>query len=124
GVDAADYDGDGGQDLFVANIDYELFSLYHTQKDVTFTDDPREIAAATQLLSGWGLRFFDYDNDGDPDLLLVNGHPDDLIEMKAARDRYKEPLLLFENTGTTFKNVSAQSGSVFANELSGRGMAV
>jgi len=124
GVDAADFDGDGWQDLFVANIDQEFFSLYHNEKDQTFVDQSGEIAQATQLLSGWGLKFFDYDNDGDPDLLLVNGHPDDLIEMKAARVRYKEPLLLFENTGTTFKNVSAQSGSVFARELSGRGMAV
>ncbi|HEX6715542.1 MAG TPA: CRTAC1 family protein [Pyrinomonadaceae bacterium] len=124
GVDATDFDGDGWQDLFVANIDQEFFSLYHNERDQTFVDEPGEIAPATQLLSGWGLKFFDYDNDGDPDLLLVNGHPDDLIEMKAARVRYREPLLLFENTGTTFKNVSAQSGSVFAREFSGRGMAV
>ncbi len=124
GVDATDFDGDGWQDLFVANIDQEFFSLYHNQRDQTFVDEPGEIAPATQLLSGWGLKFFDFDNDGDPDLLLVNGHPDDLIEMKAARVKYKEPLLLFENTGTTFKNVSAQSGSVFAREFSGRGMAV
>ena len=124
GVDATDYDGDGWQDLFVANIDQEFFSLYHNQKDLTFTDEPGEIGPATQLLSGWGLRFFDYDNDGDPDLLLVNGHPDDLIEMRLSRVKYKEPLLMFENTGRGFKNVSAQSGSVFTREFSGRGMAV
>jgi hypothetical protein len=123
GVDAADYDGDGWQDLFVANIDYEFFSLYHNEKDVTFTDEPREIAAATQLLSGWGLRFFDYDNDGDPDLLLVNGHPDDFVEMHNARVKYKEPLVLFANTGREFKNVSKESGAVFARDFSGRGMA-
>jgi enediyne biosynthesis protein E4 len=123
GVDAADYDGDGWQDLFVANIDYEFFSLYHNEKDVTFTDQPREIAAATQLLSGWGLRFFDYDNDGDPDLLLVNGHPDDLVEMHNVRVKYKEPLVLFVNTGGDFKNVSHDSGAVFGRDFSGRGMA-
>src|SRR5205807_3223557 len=97
GVDAADYDGDGWQDLFVANIDQEFFSLYHNQRDLIFTDEPGEIGTATQMLSGWGLRFFDYDNDGDPDLLLVNGHPDDLIEMRAARVKYREPMLMFEN---------------------------
>src|SRR5256886_4303146 len=123
GVDAADTDGDGWQDLFVANIDQEFFSLYHNQKDLTFTDEPGEIGTATQMLSGWGLRFFDYDNDGDPDLLLVNGHPDDLIEMRTNRVKYKEPLLMFENTGRAFKNVSAQSGAVFNKEFSGRGMA-
>ncbi len=123
GVDAADYDGDGWQDLFVANIDREFFSLYHNQKDLIFTDEPGEIGTATQMLSGWGLRFFDYDNDGDPDLFLVNGHPDDFIEMRTARVKYKEPLLMFENTGRAFKNVSAQSGAVFSKEFSGRGMA-
>jgi hypothetical protein len=124
GVDATDYDGDGWQDLFVANIDQEFFSLYHNQKDLTFTDEPGEIGPATQLLSGWGLRFFDYDNDGDPDLFLVNGHPDDFIDMRVSRVTYKEPLLLFENTGKGFQNVSAQSGAVFAKQFSGRGMAV
>jgi len=123
GVDSPDYDGDGWQDLFVANIDREFFSLYHNQKDLTFTDEPGEIGTATQMLSGWGLRFFDYDNDGDPDLFLVNGHPDDFIEMRATRVKYKEPLLMFENTGRAFKNVSAQSGAVFSKDFSGRGMA-
>lgn len=123
GVDAADYDGDGWQDLFVANIDQEFFSLYHNQKDLIFTDEPGEIGTATRMLSGWGLRFFDYDNDGDPDLFLVNGHPDDFIEMRTMRVKYKEPLLMFENSGRAFKNVSAQSGAVFSKEFSGRGMA-
>jgi enediyne biosynthesis protein E4 len=124
GVDATDYDGDGWQDLFVSNVDHEFFSLYRNQKDLTFADEPGEIASATQLLSGWGLKFFDYDNDGDADLFLVNGHPDDLVEMRVPRVKYKEPLLMFENTGKTFKNVSAQSGSVFTREFSGRGMTV
>jgi hypothetical protein len=124
GVDASDYDGDGWQDLFVANIEHEFFSLYHNQKDLTFTDEPGEIGPATQFLSGWGLRFFDYDNDGIPDLFLVDGHPDDFIEMRNARVKYREPLLLFHNTGKSFANVSAQSGSVFSKYFSGRGMAV
>lgn len=123
GVDAADYDGDGWQDLFVANIEQEFFSLYHNQKDLAFTDEPGEIGPATQFLSGWGLRFFDYDNDGNPDLFLVNGHPDDFIEMRNARVKYREQLLLFRNTGKGFENVSAQSGSVFSKYFSGRGMA-
>ena len=124
GVDAVDYDGDGWQDLFVANIDHEFFSLYHNDKELIFTDQPGEIAPSTHLLSGWGLKFFDYDNDGDPDLFLVNGHPDDMIESRIARVRYKEPLLLFENTGKGYKDVSATSGAVFGRVFSGRGMAV
>jgi hypothetical protein len=124
GVDAIDYDADGWQDLFVANIDQEFFSLYHNERELIFNDQPGEIAPATQLLSGWGLKFFDYDNDGDPDLLLVNGHPDDMIESRIPRVRYREPLLMFENTGGEFKDVSAKSGAIFAKVFSGRGMAV
>jgi hypothetical protein len=124
GVDATDYDGDGWQDLFVANIDQELFSLYHNQKDLTFTDEPGEIAPATRLLSGWGLKFFDYDDDGDPDLFLANGHPDDMVETLTTRVKYREPLLMFENTGRAFKDVSAQSGAAFSKSYPARGMAV
>ena len=124
GVDAADFDGDGWQDLFVANIDQELFSLYHNEKDLTFADQPGEIAQATRLMSGWGLKFFDYDNDGDPDLFLANGHPDDMVETQVSKVKYAEPLLLFENVNGKFKNVSAQSGAVFAKDFPARGMAV
>jgi hypothetical protein len=123
GVDASDYDGDGWQDLFVANIDQEFFSLYHNQKDLTFTDEPGQIGPASQFLSGWGLRFFDYDNDGDPDLFLVNGHPDDFIEMRNPHVKYREQLLLFHNTRRGFEDVSARSGAVFTRSFSGRGMA-
>lgn len=124
GVDAADFDGDGWQDLFVANIDQELFSLYQNQKDLTFIDKPGEIGSATRLLSGWGLRFFDYDNDGDPDLILANGHPDDMVEIQSLKVKYKEPLLMFENINGQFKNVSAISGPVFSKDFPARGLSV
>jgi hypothetical protein len=124
GVDAADYNGDGWQDLFVANIDQELFSLYSNQKDLTFMDEPGEIAPATRLLSGWGLKFFDYDNDGDCDLFLANGHPDDMVETLTTRVKYKEPILMFENTGRGYDDVSAHSGAVFAKVVPARGMSV
>ena len=124
GVDAADFDNDGWQDLFVANIDQELFSLYQNQKDLTFIDKPGEIGQATRLLSGWGLRFFDYDNDGDPDLMLANGHPDDMVEIQSLKVKYKEPLLMFENVNGQFKNVSAVSGPVFSKDFPARGLSV
>lgn len=124
GVDSTDFDGDGWQDLFVANIDQELFSLYRNQKNLSFIDEPGEIGPATRLLSGWGLRFFDYDNDGDPDLFLANGHPDDMVETLTTRVKYQEPLVLFENDGGSFKNVTATAGAVFAKSFSARGMTV
>ena len=124
GVDSADFDGDGWQDLFVANVDQEVFSLYHNEKDLTFVDRPGEIGPATRLLSGWGLKFFDYDDDGEPDLILANGHPDDMVEVRIARVTYREPLLMFENTGKEFKNVSAQSGPAFAKDYPARGLSI
>ena len=72
GVDAADYDQDGWIDLFVANVDHEMYSLYHNDGNEAFSDvaNPTGLGAATRMMSGWGLKFFDYDNDGDLDLLL------------------------------------------------------
>jgi hypothetical protein len=126
GVDAADYDQDGWVDLFVANVDQEMFSLYHNNRDESFRDValPTGIASATKLLSGWGLKFFDFDNDGNMDLLLCNGHPDDHIEGRVAGVTYREPMLLFRNTGNDFRNVSDQGGPIFSQSLAARGMAL
>ena len=126
GVDAADLDGDGWQDLFVANIDQEIFSLYKNNRDETFADvaHRHEVAGATRLLSGWGLKFFDFDNDGAVDLLLANGHPDDMIEMYSSLVKHKEPLLLFRQEGGRLRNVSREAGPVFARSLPARGLAV
>jgi hypothetical protein len=126
GVDAADFNQDGWIDLFVANIDREMFSIYQNNHDETFDDQAFQtgIAAATRLMSGWGLKFFDYDNDGNLDLFLANGNPDDLIESLHPGVTYREPPLLFHNTGKTFQNVSAESGPVFAQHWSSRGLAI
>jgi hypothetical protein len=125
GVDSADINGDGWQDLFVANVDQEMFSLYENNKNETFTDTAHRhtVATATRLLSGWGLRFFDYDNDGATDLLLANGHPDDMIEMYSQQVKYKEPLLLFRNEGGKLRNISDTAGPVFQKAFPARGLA-
>src|SRR5690349_19372048 len=126
GVDAADFDGDGWQDLFVANVDQEMFSLYRNNKDETFTDvaHANGVADATRLLSGWGLKFFDYDNDGNIDLFLANGHPDDMIEQYSSQVKYAEPLLLFHNEGGKLRDVSKTAGTAFAQSYPARGLAV
>jgi hypothetical protein len=126
GVDAADFDGDGWQDLFVANVDQEMFSLYRNNHNETFTDISHKetVAQATRLLSGWGLKFFDYDNDGSIDLILANGHPDDMIELYSQQVRYKEPLLLFHREGGKLRNVSAEAGPAFTRMFPARGLAI
>jgi hypothetical protein len=126
GVDAADYDQDGWIDLFEANVDQEMYSLYHNDKDEVFSDvsNPNGIGVATRLISGWGLKFLDYDNDGDLDLLLCNGHPDDTVEKRIEGVKFREPMLLFRNTGKGFQNVSQQSGPAFSKPLAARGLAI
>jgi hypothetical protein len=126
GVDSADFDNDGWQDLFVANVDQEMFSLYRNLKNESFVDvaQPQSIAQATRLLSGWGLRFFDYDNDGDVDLILANGHPDDMVSQRSQSVKYREPLLLFHQKNGQFRNVSADAGPAFSREFAARGLAV
>src|SRR6202034_3831017 len=126
GGDSADFNQDGWMDLFVANIDHEMYSLYQNNHDETFDDraGATSIASATRLMSGWGLKFFDYDNDGNLDLFLSNGNPDDLIQVYHKDVEYQEPLLLFHGTGKGFENVSAQSGPLFIRNFSARGLAV
>jgi len=126
GVDAADVFGSGYQDLFVANVDQEMFSLYRNGKDETFRDtaQPNGIAQSTRLLSGWGLKFFDYDNDGAVDLILANGHPDDMIENYSPVVKYKEPLLLFHQENGKLRDVSSAGGAAFGKPWPARGLAI
>src|SRR5580704_12146101 len=126
GVDAADFNEDGWMDLFVANLDREDFAIYQNNHDGTFDDMaiPTGVAKATKFMSGWGLKFFDYDNDGNLDLILANGNPDDLINLLHGEVTFEEPLMLFHNTGKSFENVSAKSGPIFATPMSARGLAL
>ena len=126
GVDAADFDSDGWQDLFVANVDQEMFSLYHNNANENFTDvaHKNDVAMSTRLLSGWGLKFFDYDNDGYLDLILANGHPDDMIGEYSQQVKYKEPLVLFHQEDGSLKNVSASAGPAFSRIFPARGLAI
>ena len=70
------------------------------------------------------MKFFDYDNDGFLDLLLANGHPDDMIDNYSQQVRYREPLLLFHQENGKLRNVSAQAGPVFSRSFPARGLAL
>jgi hypothetical protein len=126
GVDSADFNEDGQMDLFVANIDEEFFSLYRNNGDGTFDDvaTPVGIGMSTRWMSGWGLKFFDYDNDGNLDLIAARGFPDDLFDEASSSIQWRQPLLLFHHEGKTFRNVSQESGPVFAKRFPARGLAI
>jgi len=127
GVDAAELTGRGWQDLFVSNVDHEMFSVYENNQDETFRDvaQGNGVAKSTRLLSGWGLKYFDYDNDGAVDLFLANGHPDDMIDAYSMQVKYKEPLLLFhQGDDHKLHDVSDQGGPAFHKYFAARGLAV
>ena len=126
GVDSADFNQDGWMDLFVTNLDHEFYGLYKNKHDESFDDisGPSGVARATQLMSGWGAKFFDFDNDGLLDLFVANGHPDDLINKINPAVTYSEPLLLFQNSVAGLKDISAECGPLFSRQLSARGLAL
>jgi len=126
GVDAGDYNNDGWQDLFVTNFNRERFSIYRNRGDLTFSDEAGSsgIGTATQMYSGWGVKFYDYDLDGDIDLIVCTGHPDDLIEKISSTLTYREPLMLFHNEGGKFVNMGARAGLAFSHNYPARGLAV
>src|SRR5215469_5456036 len=126
GVDAADFDQDGWLDLFVTNVDQEMFSLYRNHRDETFDDIAAStgIARDTKFVSGWGVKFVDYDNDGNIDLFMCNGHPDTMVNRRIPNVTYSEPMLVFRNDGKTWKNVSLESGPIFSRPFAARGLAI
>jgi hypothetical protein len=76
------------------------------------------------MYSGWGAKFYDFDLDGDVDLIVCTGHPDDLIERISSTLTYREPLLLFRNEGGKFVNMGANAGNAFTGHYAARGLAV
>lgn len=126
GVDAGDFDQDGWLDLFVTNVDQEMFSLYRNNHDETFDDVAASagIATDTKFLSGWGVKFLDYDNDGNLDLFMCDGHPDTMVNRRIPNVTYSEPMLVFHNDGKTWKNVSRDSGPIFSKSFAARGLAI
>jgi enediyne biosynthesis protein E4 len=126
GTDFADYNNDGWPDIVVTNLATQRYALYQNNGDGTFTYSSlvSGLSRMTATHSGWGLRFFDYDNDGWKDLLITQGHDLDTIELTFPNLRYREPLLLARNTGKNFVDVSGESGSVFKQAWVACGMAI
>jgi enediyne biosynthesis protein E4 len=126
GVDFTDYTNDGLPDLVVSDLANQQYALYKNNGDGSFTYSSYVSGLASMTLkhSGWGLRFFDYDNDGWKDLLIAQGHDLESIQTNYPDLRYREHLLLARNTGKGFVDVSRQSGEVFQQSWVGRGLAI
>jgi hypothetical protein len=126
GVDFSDYNNDGWPDLIVTDLANQRYALYQNNGDGSFTyaSQVHGIGRMTMNHSGWGIRFFDYDNDGWKDLLIVQGHDLDTIEISFPNLRYREPMLLAHNNGQDFTDVSKVSGGVFEQSWVARGLAI
>jgi enediyne biosynthesis protein E4 len=130
GDDSADYDQDGWMDLFLTDVDEEMFSLYHNNRDEMFDDlsVSNGIGMQVRTMSGWGVKFLDYDNDGNVDLFIVSGHPDNKVTQRHSKILYEEKPLLWRNLGSdfrqTYENVSEQSGPIFQQVFPARGLAI
>ena len=126
GVDAADYDRSGRPSLIITNFANQMLSLYHNEGNGLFVDEaPRsEVGRATLVTLGFGCFFFDYDNDGWPDIFVADGHIENEIEKVQKRVTYAEPPHLFRNLGGgKFQEVTQQVGSTFAAPKVARGAA-
>ncbi len=126
GIDAADVDGDGWQDVYITHLDFELNRLYRNSQDGTFTDETfrSRIGNTAVLLSGVSMKFLDYDNDGWNDILQLNGAMLDNVTLYHGEVSYKEPLLMYRNVGKgQFDKVSESLGPDFMRPIVGRGLA-
>jgi enediyne biosynthesis protein E4 len=117
GADAADYDRSGHASLIISNFANQMVSLYHNEGNGLFVDEApqSEIGRDTLVTLGFGCFFFDYDNDGWPDIFVADGHIENEIERVQKRVSYAEPPHLFRNLGGgKFTEVTAQMGKPFA----------
>jgi hypothetical protein len=126
GVDFSDYNNDGLPDLLITDLADQMYALYQNNGNGTFAYETYSsgLGRITRTHSGWGVRFFDYDNDGYKDLLIAQGHDLDNIQLTFPNLRYREPIMLARNTGHGFVDVSKDAGSIFDQAWVGRGLAV
>ena len=125
GVSAGDYDLDGNLDLLKTNFAGDTPSLYHNLGGGNFEDATfaAGLGAHTQFL-GWGCGFFDFDNDGWPDILICNGHVYPEVEQLKTEAGYPQRKLLYHNLHNgRFADVSLQAGPGISDPAPCRGCA-
>ena len=121
GVSIGDYDRDGRLDLIVTNFADQYNTIYHKNADGTFTDVSRATKTADVSLPfvGWGVKFFDYDNDGWLDLLVVNGHVYPQVEGAFPGGEYGQRKLFYRNLRDgTFQEIGSSIPALAARRVS------
>jgi enediyne biosynthesis protein E4 len=125
GTDFADIDDDGYPDIVTTALSNESYAFFHNNGDGSFSYATlvSNLGEITRLFAGWGMRIFDYDNDGAKDLFLANSHVMDNIETTQPHLSYRQKPLLLKRAGKKFVDVSASSGEVFNQVWASRGAA-
>lgn len=123
GVAAADFDGDGQEDLFVANFSRQPRSYFRRQGPSIFQwfSARAGVGDANQPFLAFGVESLDYDLDGWPDLVVGNGHVNERVEGDVT---YRERQQLLRNRGDgRFEEDRAAAGDLDAPRVT-RGLAV
>ncbi len=127
GVAAGDFDLDGDEDLFMTHLMGESNTLFVNDGGGLFEDRTTEsgLGSASLPYTAFGTGWIDFDNDGRPDLVALNGAVRIREEQAAAGDPFplKQPHQLFRNLGGRFEEVSAAAGPDFTAPEVGRGAA-
>ena len=125
GVSAGDYDLDGNLDILKTNFAGDTPALYHNRGEMNFDDTTftAGLGIHTQFL-GWGCGFFDFDNDGWPDILICNGHVYPEVEQLSSEAGYAQRKLLYRNLHNgRIEDVSFQAGPGISTPSASRGCA-
>ena len=125
GLGVADYDCDGWFDIFKTNFADDTSDLYHNNGDGTFTElSFNSGIGINNKYVAWGCGFIDYDNDGWPDIIQVNGHVYPEVDKYNFGESFKNPRLVYKNLGNgKFRDVSAEMGPGITETFSSRGAA-
>jgi len=126
GVAPGDFDNDGDEDLLVTNLATEGSTLYRNHQG-SFSDVTLELGVtrASFLFTGFGVGWFDYNNDGRLDLFAANGAVTIVEALRGSRYPYQQRSQLLRNDGgdKPLADVSAAAGLVFEQLQVGRGAA-
>lgn len=127
GVSVADYDGDGKLDLAVGTFCRDPRSLFHYDGGGQYSNRAfaSGIVGPSTFFVAFGTQFVDLDNDGWPDLVMVNGHVQDQVTLVDPQIHYAEPTQVFHNLGNgRFEDVAATAGPAIARPIVGRSLCV